>query len=360
MRVQRETIRRLWLVLAAATLVALLAACGVGAATDGTGGPSAPVATCATNCGVGPGVQGVRVFVEPDAGVTPLLAAIEGANKSVWVEVYLLTDSSIIHALEDTASRGVDVRVLLETHPYGVGSTSPQQTLDELSAAGVKAQASDPAYYYTHEKAMIVDGATVYIMTCNLTRSGLGGSSSATNREYGVIDTNSADVQGVVNIFNADWNHSSVQVGDPNLVVSPINSRAKLGALIGGAHHTLQVEDEEMYDTASEDELIAAAKRGVPVEVILPAPSSGSSGSSDVDRLLAGGVHVRYISSLYMHAKLILADGSLGFVGSENFSATSLDKNREVGLLIADSGALGTLGQTFQSDWSNSSDASSS
>ena len=77
------------------------------------------------------------------------------------------------------------------------GSVSPQQVLDELSAAGVKAQASDPAYHYTHEKAMIVDGATVFIMTCNLTRSGLGGSSSTANREYGIIDTNSADVQGV-------------------------------------------------------------------------------------------------------------------------------------------------------------------
>ena len=60
-----------------------------------------------------------------------------------------------------------------------------------------------------------------------------------------------------------------------------------------GAHSTLQIEDEEMYDSASEDEMIAAAGRGVNVEVVLPTPSSGNSNSSDVSRLLAGGVHVR-------------------------------------------------------------------
>ena len=58
-----------------------------------------------------------------------------------------------------------------------------------------------------------------------------------------------------------------------------------------------------------------------------------------------------------MHAKLIVADGTLGFVGSENFSATSLDENREVGLLIADTSTLATLNSTFQSDWSNATAA---
>jgi phosphatidylserine/phosphatidylglycerophosphate/cardiolipin synthase-like enzyme len=43
-----------------------------------------------------------------------------------------------------------------------------------------------------------------------------------------------------------------------------------------------------------------------------------------------------------VHAKLILADAGLAFVGSQNFSATSLDKNREVGVAIAD---------TFGRDW---------
>lgn len=49
---------------------------------------------------------------------------------------------------------------------------------------------------------MVIDGKTAYIMTCNFTLSALGGSSSTTNREYGIIDTESTDVAAVLGIFN--------------------------------------------------------------------------------------------------------------------------------------------------------------
>jgi phosphatidylserine/phosphatidylglycerophosphate/cardiolipin synthase-like enzyme len=296
----------------------------------------------------------VQVFVEPAAGEAPVVHAIQGAQRSVWVEVYLLTDHTVIYALEDAAQRGVDVRVLLELNPYGSGTTSPTQTLQELQTAGVKAEGADSAYHYTHEKAMIIDGATLFIMTANLTKSGLGGSSYAENREYGVIDTAAADVGEATSIFQADWQRTTPTLSAPNLVVSPVNARARLLAFINNAHSTLLVEDEEMYDAQSEDALIAAARRGVTVDVVLPQPSGSSPGAdADVARLMQGGVQVRYISVVYMHAKMLLADGKLAFVGSENFSANSLDDNRELGIVIADTQAITTLGQTFQRDWTS-------
>ncbi|HLY32239.1 MAG TPA: phospholipase D-like domain-containing protein, partial [Ktedonobacterales bacterium] len=234
-------------------------------------------------------------------------------------------------------------------------STSPQEVLQKLQSAGVQAEGSNPTFHYTHEKAMIIDGATLFVMSCNLTYTGLGGGSDA-DRDYGVIDTNSADVQEAANIFNADWQRQTPTLTDPNLVVSPVNARSKLAGLIGSAHHTLYVEDEEMYDAQSENELIAAAKSGVNVEVIVPS-SAVSQDGSDVQRLIQGGVHVRDISTPYMHAKLIIADGSEAFVGSENFSANSLDDNRELGLLISDQSAISTLNQTFGGDWGNAHNA---
>lgn len=317
-------------------------------------GTSTP--TCARGaCGAAGsgGVTDAQVFVEPQAGETPVLQAIRGAQTSVWVEVYLLTDRNVIYALEDAAQRGVDVRVLLEIHPYGSGATTPQETLQQLQAAGVKAEGANPAFHYTHEKAMIIDGATLYIMTANLTKSGLGGSSYADNREYGVIDTAAPDVREAANIFLADWQRQTPTLTDPNLIVSPVNARQRLLAFINGARSTLLVEDEEMYDRQSEDALIAAAQRGVNVELVLPTPSGSTSVDADVARLLQGGAHVRYISVVYMHAKMMVADGRLGFVGSENFSATSLDDNRELGILIADPSAIATLKQTFQQDWAS-------
>jgi phosphatidylserine/phosphatidylglycerophosphate/cardiolipin synthase-like enzyme len=350
-------LRRGWLLSVALFCLALA---GCGAASGVSGGPQ-PVATqpasaqpsASAAAAAAGGATGLQIFVEPAAGETPVLHAIETAERSVWVEVYLLTDRNVINALEDAAQRGVQVRVLLELNPYGAGTVSPQETLQELQVAGVQTEGADSAYHYTHEKAIIVDGATLLILTANLTKSALGGSSYADNREYGIVDSTAADVQEAVSIFQADWQRTTPTLNDPNLVVSPVNARARILAFIAGARATLLVEDEEMVDQQSEDALIAAAQRGVKVEVVLPVPSGSSGADSDVSRLLQGGVHVRYISNVYMHAKMMVADGHMAFVGSENFSATSLDENRELGILIADQTVIATLAQTFQQDWSS-------
>lgn len=337
-------------VISSLLLAVCLAACGQAPSTV------APRATCGgLTCRVGTGARHVSVFVEPQAGARPVLAGIAGANRSIWLEVYLLTDVRVIHALEDAAARGVDVRVLLELAPYGDAGPAPQETLAKLLAAGVQARASDPAYHYTHEKAMVVDGATTYIMTCNLTRAGLGGSTRTTNRDYGIIDTDAVDVAEVAAIFQADWDRGVPHLSDPNLIVSPVNARAKLLDLISSARVSLEIEDEEMLDPRSEDALIAAARRGVRVDVVLPAPG-GAPSTDDSARLAHGGVRVRLTAGLYMHAKLIVADGVRAFVGSENFSANSLDANRELGLVIADPVALSTLETTFGVDWAVAND----
>lgn len=294
--------------------------------------------------------QTVQVFVEPDAGEQIILNAINGAQKSIWLEMYLLTDTNIIQALENAAGRHLDVRVMLEPHPYGGGS--PQSTLDALQAAGASVEDTSPAFTLTHEKGMIIDGNTAFIMTCNFTYSALNGK----NREYGIIDTTPQDVQGAIAIFNADWNRTSVQVTDPNLVVSPNNSRTMLTNLINSAKTSLILEEEEMQDSSMEQALVNAERRGVAVEVILAAPSGSSNdpNAPGIAVLKAGGVQVKEDSQLYIHAKMIVADGSLAFVGSENFSTTSLDNNRELGVLLTNAQIISTLQQTFQSDWAAS------
>jgi cardiolipin synthase A/B len=291
--------------------------------------------------------QTVRVFVEPDAGEQVILDAINGAQKSIWLEMYLLTDTNIIQALENAAGRHLDVRVMLEPHPYGGGS--PQSTLDALQAAGASVEDTSSAFTLTHEKGMIIDGNTAFIMTCNFTYSALNGK----NREYGIIDTIPQDVEGTIAIFNADWNRTSVQITDPNLVVSPNNSRTMLTNLINSAKISLILEEEEMLDSSMEQALVNAERRGVTVQVILAAPSGSSNDPNGpgIAVLKAGGVQVKEDTQLYIHAKMIVADGSLAFVGSENFSTTSLDNNRELGVLLTNAQIMSTLQQTFQSDW---------
>jgi phosphatidylserine/phosphatidylglycerophosphate/cardiolipin synthase-like enzyme len=356
--------KELFSALLALTLVCFsLASCGVNVSTSGNnilsqGGSDSCSGTCTTGSGA---TQGLQVFVEPDAGDSVITSAIQGAQKSVWVEMYLLTDRKIIDALEEAAHNHIDVRVMLETHPYGGGSVSPTETLDRLQAAGVQTKSTNPTFALTHEKGMVIDNKTAFITTANYTLSALGSGSSTENREYGIIDTNQQDVQSVTDIFNADWNRSSVQLSDPNLVVSPINSRTTFESLIDSAHKSLQIEAEEMQDSAIEQALTKAAQRGVQVQVILPSSSSTSSESSGSDNnsqgiqtIKQGGAKVEEDPHLYMHAKIIVVDGQKAFVGSENISTASLEQNRELGILVSDQGILSTLQQTFQQDWQNS------
>ena len=292
--------------------------------------------------------SGLQLFVEPAAGEQVILNAINNAQQSVWLETYLLTDTNIINALEKAAGR-IQVRVMLEPHPVGGGS--PQSTLDALKAAGASTEDTSPSFTLTHEKGMIVDGKTAFIMTCNFTYSALNGK----NREYGIIDTNTPDVQSVIDIFNADWSRSAIQPSDPGLVVSPTNSRTDLTAFINSAKSSLIVEAEEMQDTSIEQAIVSAAQRGVKVQVILPTPSSSSdSNAAGIATIKAGGAQVEEDAQLYMHAKMMVADGSSAFVGSENISSNSLDNNRELGLIFSDTSIIGTLQTTFQQDWSAS------
>jgi phosphatidylserine/phosphatidylglycerophosphate/cardiolipin synthase-like enzyme len=70
--------------------------------------------------------------------------------------------------------------------------------------------------------------------------------------------------------------------------------------------------------------------------------------------LSAAGVDIRTYAAdapLYIHAKLILSDGISALIGSQNFSASSLKYNRELGIILSDSNLLNSLQTTFQNDW---------
>jgi cardiolipin synthase A/B len=108
-----------------------------------------------------------------------------------------------------------------------------------------------------------------------------------------------------------------------------------------------------MNDSGIEQALANAAQHGVQVKVILPSASStsGDSNSQGIATIKQSGVQVREDPQLYMHAKIIVVDNKVAFVGSENISTQSLDQNRELGIIVSDPSALNTLQTTFQNDW---------
>lgn len=332
-------------------------------ATVTPGATSGGITSCAAqssdpDCRPGPGIQDATLFIEPAAGETPVVQAIQNATKSIQLEIYLLTDHSVINALEDAANRGVATQVMLEGHPYGSGSVTPQETISALNAAGVTAQEANPIFTYTHAKFMVIDGQTAYISSGNFTKTALGGSSYGADRDYLVRDTNPAEVTELQTIFAADWHRQPPTLSDVNLIVSPVNSRPKLLALIASASKTLDLEEEEMGDPATVAALIAAAQRGVAVGVVVPPPSSGSPDADNETQLTGAGVKVTVVNDRgtglpYIHAKIIIVDGALAYVGSVNVSSTSYDHNREVGVLIANPAVIAQLTTTFQQDFAS-------
>jgi phosphatidylserine/phosphatidylglycerophosphate/cardiolipin synthase-like enzyme len=63
------------------------------------------------------------------------------------------------------------------------------------------------------------------------------------------------------------------------------------------------------------------------------------------------GASVRKMSRPQLHAKLIIVDGQTGFIGSENATYPSLDKNREIGVIWRNSTVGQTVKSTFDTDW---------
>lgn len=294
-------------------------------------------------------MSGVDLIVEPDDGRRQLARAIREADRSVTLTMYLLTDRTLIRDLEYAHASGIDVRVILERHPYGAGDAN-QAAYDNLMAADVPVRWSNPRFLLTHEKAMVIDGASAYVMTTNFTRAAF-----SSNREFIVVDHNRRDVAAISALFERDWRGQPYAPRDGNLPLSPSDSRPLLAALIGSAHRTLDVYSEELQDPGMERLLAAAARRGVRVRLLLPAPSGPDLDAPGVAVVMAGGAQVRRApaSSLYPHAKAIVVDGRRMFIGSQNFSPASLDRNRELGVVVADRDAIATVEGTFAADWAH-------
>ena len=294
--------------------------------------------------------QSGPLFTEPGAGFSAVYRLIGHARHSIDVTMSEFTDTKAEHGLAAAARRGVRVKVILDQREQSTNSGAYHY----LGGHGVRVTWSSPRYEYTHQKTIVIDGRTALIMTANLTSQYY-----ATSRDFLIEDAKHADVSAIVRVFRADFAHQPVTPGDGrDLVWSPTSAQDRLLALIGGARTSLRIYSEEMGDATVEDALIKAAHRGVDVRVC--GENSGGEYDSDFARLSRAGVKISYYSSphgFYIHGKVVEADYGAKhakvFIGSENFSATSLNRNRELGLITSDHAVLASIAKTFAADFRN-------
>jgi cardiolipin synthase A/B len=337
-----------------------LAACSSphGATGDGGGGDDVVDAATMTADANVHGTTAITIIVEPDGNdAKQIVDSINAATTSIDVTMYEMSNDSIINALVARAKAHVPVRVILDGSTTNKSFNTPAKT--SLTAAGATVVWSNPSFTFTHEKCIIIDGTSAWIMTMNAT-----GTAPSENREYLALDTDAADITEAEAVFAADYAmHSITPTGA--LVVANSNARADLVALINASTTTLDIEGEEFSDLNTGgivDSTVTAAHRGVKVRVII---GNSSPDQTSINRVKTAGAKVVVTGPMsgsgtmtnpYIHAKTIVIDCSgttcaRGYVGSENFSAGSLGYNRELGVIFTVPAELAKVEAAISTDF---------
>jgi len=329
----RTGMRRVSLALASATLITMGGLSGVGiahATSDAT--------------------SDLSLNILPDDGENAIYNFVNSATSSIDVTIYELNDVTLENDLVAREKAGADVRVILDQAQKSYNTAA----YNLLTAGGVGVVWSSTSFTYTHQKTITVNNDESYISTGNFDNTYY-----ATSRDFGVFDTDPTDVAAIVAVFNADYAHTSITPSEgDDLVWSPTDSQTQLLALIDGAQHTLDVEQEEFEDSTLVNAIVADENRGVTVRVVIEDPSEYTSYLDEVTG--AGGKVTGYSSTtgFYIHAKTVIADygysTAKAFVGSENFSSGSLNDNRELGIITANSAIVSGLETTFDGDFTGS------
>src|SRR5512140_3262845 len=110
----------------------------------------------------------VKLIVQPDAGVTPLVSAVRKAKRSIDIVIFRFDRTELEKALEAAVARGVTVRALI-AHTNKGGEKSLRKLELKLLEAGITvARTADDLPRY-HGKMMIVDG-TLHVFGFNYTK----------------------------------------------------------------------------------------------------------------------------------------------------------------------------------------------
>jgi phosphatidylserine/phosphatidylglycerophosphate/cardiolipin synthase-like enzyme len=275
----------------------------------------------------------MKLIVQPDAGVAPIVTAIKQARKSVDVLIFRLDRLEIARALEAAVARGVRVRALTAHQNRGGTKVLRKLEMDLLEAGVTVSRTADDLVRY-HGKMMIVDGRILHIYGFNFTRLDMEKS-----RSFGIVTKNHKLVNEAMKLFEADFERQPYTSGYPRFVVSPENARERLAAFIKGARKQLLIYDPQVCDDAMLRIITERIKAGVEVKII---------GSVEAKWNISG----EPFPGRRMHVRAMICDGRRAFVGSQSLRRLELESRREVGVIVTDDVVVGQLKQYFELDWS--------
>jgi phosphatidylserine/phosphatidylglycerophosphate/cardiolipin synthase-like enzyme len=283
------------------------------------------------------------IYSEPDAGKEPVLEFIRSTEKELHINSYLIDDPDIMTAISNVVSRKIGVRIIIDGHPY---DGSGRESLEALRRTGAQVNIAPERFegndVFDHAKYM-VNEKEFMIGTMNLTDAAF-----KKNREYFVRGDERKIHKSLMNIFNSDWEGQRAGQHDRKfLIVSP-DSENRLYDLLR-ISKKLFIETEEIGNDDTLLEILSS--KGRKLKMILPS-SISENDQKNAETLQSRDVQIRIMPAniRYMHAKMI-HNKKMAFIGSQNFSETSLRKNREVGIIIKRGKDRKVFMEKFEEDW---------
>ena len=274
----------------------------------------------------------MKLIVQPEAGIAPIVNAIKQAKRSINVLIFRLDRAEIAHALEAAVGRGVRVRVLT-AHANRGGTKSLRKLEMQFLAAGITVSRTADDLVRYHGKMMILDDKILHVYGFNFI-----GLDMLKSRSFGVITKNDKLVNEANKLFMADFDRLTYSPACERLVVSPENARERLGRFISGARKQLLIYDPQVSDDAMLRVISERIKAGVDVRILGRVEAKWN-------------VKSEKFPGRRLHVRTIIRDGKRAFVGSQSLRRLELDKRREVGVIVTDVNVVEQLQDVFEKDW---------
>lgn len=309
-----------------------------------------------------------------------MLERINSAQHSVYLETYIWKNDEIGQAFKDAivaaARRGVEVFVIYD----GFANLVVPRSFLEFPAPinVIRYPVFRPAVLLLnirhsgrdHRKLLVVDDEYAFVGGYNI------GSLYATEWRDTHLELSGPAVWDLRNAFVDFWNaarskdqpilpdpgsptwNPQIQIARnaPSHLLFPIRGlyleaidRAKKRIYITQAYF---IPDHEILDA-----LLAAARRGVDVRVIMPEVSNHvvtdwlSRGFYST--LLRGGVTIWLFQNAMVHAKTATVDGQWTTIGTANIDRLSLSGNYEINVEIYNDSVASQMEDVFETDLSN-------
>jgi len=274
----------------------------------------------------------VKLIIQPDDGIAPLLVAIKKAKKTIDIVIFRFDRMEIEKALAAAVGRGVVVRALIAHTNRGGEKRLRKLEMSFLESGVAVCRTADDLTRH-HGKMMIVDGE-LYVLGFNYTELDMNRS-----RSFGLVTREASLVKAASALFQADSTRQPYDASHKHLVISPETTRKLLTDFIKGAKKELLIYDEKVSDKAMVKLLRDRVAAGVEVKVMGKVVPS------------VPGIACVKSTRLRLHVRAMVRDRKDAFVGSQSLRRPQIDGRREIGIISPHSKIAAAIARVFDQDW---------